>query len=102
MDGMKANARRALATIRECVELDRVRLRPHFVERMHQRGLFWTDVAAVLDAPADVRDDGTDDFGRPKWIVAGESADRLAVEIVVALDRDDKGRLTIFLTMFYT
>ncbi len=98
---MDDEARQALATIRDCVRRDRVRIKPHFTERMHERGLYWADVIAVIDEPAGIRENGCDDAGRAKWIVAGSAYDGLNVEIVVALDRDARGKLTVFLTMFY-
>lgn len=98
---MDGDAREALATIRDCVRRDRVRIRPHFTERMHERGLYWADVVMVIDDPSGIRENGFDDAGRAKWIVAGATHDGLRVEIVAALDRDARGKLTVFLTMFY-
>ena len=61
---MGADTRKALSTIRRCIAADRVRLLPHFTERMGARGMTWPDVLAVFDAPADVRHGGADDWGR--------------------------------------
>ena len=63
---MDAKARKALSIIRKCVAAERFTLLPHFRERMTWRGLLWSDVLAVLDSPADVRDGGQERFGRPK------------------------------------
>lgn len=97
---MDANARRALTIIRRCVANRRYRLLPHFTQRMDVRGLYWPDVLAVLDDPADVRPGGPEKFGRPKWIVAGTSAADDALELVCVLDRDARGNVTLFVTMY--
>lgn len=47
-----------------------------------------------------VRDGGPERWGRPKWIVAGESADGSALELVCVLDADQRGRLTVFVTIY--
>jgi hypothetical protein len=67
---------------------------------MDERGLFWPDLLAVLDAPADVRDGGTESWGRPKWIVAGRLAGDVPLELVCVLDRDEDGQLTVFVTVY--
>ena len=72
----------------------------HFIQRMDERGLVWADVLSVLDEPADVRDGGPEQWGRPKWIVEGESADGLPLSVVCVLDCDERGRLTVFITAF--
>ncbi len=97
---MDAEARKALRTIRRCVAAGRYRLLPHFTERMDKRGLFWPDVLAVLDEPADVRDGGADRFDRPKWIVGGKTSDGLTVEIVCVLDVDENGDIALFITAY--
>jgi len=97
---MDAKARRALTIIRDCVADDRYVVLPHFAQRMDERGFFWGDVLAVLDSPTAVRDDGRDRYGRPKWIVAGATADDLDIEMVCAIDTDDRGRLTGFITVY--
>ncbi len=101
MKPMNPNARRALQTIRRSVAEGRYRVLRHFTRRMDQRGLFWADVLAVLDDPAGVRDDGLDDYGRPKWIINGQAADGLELELVAALDRNDAGELTVFITLYW-
>ena len=65
-----------------------------------ERGFFWPDVLAVVDSPGRVGDDGRDRFGRPKWIVAGRTADDLEIELVCAIATDDRGRLTVFITLY--
>jgi hypothetical protein len=93
-------SKRALSTIRGCVEAGRFRVLEHFTHRMDQRGLVWPDVLAVLDSPDSVRDGGLDRFDLPKWIIGGTAADGLALEIVCALDEDERGRLTVFITVY--
>jgi hypothetical protein len=94
-----ADARRALATIRVCVDSDRYALAIHFTDRMVERGLYWPDVESVLDGPTDVRSQGIDRFDRPKWIVAGAAADGMEIEIVCAIEVDDSG--TEFITLYW-
>lgn len=96
---MTADARLALATIRACVESDRYSLAVHFTDRMVERGLYWPDVESVLDDPTDVRSQGRDRFHRPKWIVGGETADGMDVELVCAIEVDDSG--TEFITLYW-
>lgn len=98
---MNPKARRALATIRACVHESRYRVLRHFAERMDCRGFFWGDVLGVIDDPSGVRFDGLDRFGRPKWIIAGDTTDGLMVELVCALDRDDRGRVVVFITVYW-
>jgi hypothetical protein len=90
----------ALATIRRCVRLDRVVLLPHFRERLAIRGLLWTDVLTVLDAPRRVEDGGLEERGRPKWIIAGDGVDGQPLECVCVLDRDASGNVTVFVTVY--
>lgn len=99
-EGMDAKARTALKTIRACVARKRYRLMAHFTQRMDERGLFWPDVLTVLDDPRDVRDGGRERFGRPKWIIAGQSTGGDALELVCVLDTDEDGRLTLFITIY--
>ncbi|MDO8629041.1 MAG: DUF4258 domain-containing protein [Phycisphaerales bacterium] len=97
---MDAKARKALDVIRGCVAAKRYIVLPHFVQRMDERAFFWPDVLAVLDRPGGVRDDGRDRYGRPKWIVGGETPDGVALELVCAIDADERGRLTVFTTIY--
>ncbi len=97
---MDAKARRALGVIQQCVAAKRYVVLPHFVHRMDRRGFFWADVLAVIDDPSDVRFDGRDRFDRPKWIVSGGTIDGLTVELVCAIDRDDRGNVTVFITVY--
>jgi hypothetical protein len=98
---MDAQARNALRTIRRCIEAGRYELKSHFHERMALRGILWADVLAIIDDPADVRADGEDDWARPRWIVNGEGADGLPVEVVCVLDRDEAGSLVVFITIYW-
>jgi len=100
MRGMDAKARRALRTIRGCVRSERYIVLPHFTQQMDRRGLFWPDVLAVLDDPAEVKAQGFDRFSRRKWILTGTAADGLGVEIVCVLDVDERGEVTVFITIY--
>jgi hypothetical protein len=97
---MDAKARKALDTIRDCVTAKRYKVTQHFTQRMDERAFFWPDALAVLDRPGKVRDDGRDRYGRPKWIVAGKTTDGMALEMVCAIDADERGRLTVFITIY--
>lgn len=66
---------------------------------MEQRGLFWGDVQAVIDGPEDVRSQGRDRYGRPKWIICGNTAMGGRVEIVCAIEIDETG--TEFITLYW-
>lgn len=96
---MTPEARRAIAVIRQCIETDRYALSVHFSERMRQRGLFWPDLAAVVDAPDEVRSQGTDDYSRPKWMIRGDAAFGGDIEIVCAIEIDDTE--TEFITLYW-
>ena len=96
---MTPESRKAITLIRECIELDRYSLTVHFLHRMEQRGLFWPDVQAVIDKPAEVRSQGMDDYSRPKWIVRGESALGGEVQIVCAIEIDETE--TEFITLYW-
>ena len=98
---MDAKARRALLTIRACLAVGRYYVLTHFTERMDHRGLVWPDVQAVVDAPGRVRDAGRGDrYGRPKWIIGGTAADGEPLEFVCVLDTEERGRVTVFITIF--
>ena len=97
---MDATAKRALAVIRDCVNAGRFLVLPHFRARMALRGLVWPDVLAVLDAPDCMRPDGKDRYDRPKWLVAGTAADNLPIEVVCVLDTDERGDVTVFITLY--
>jgi hypothetical protein len=98
---MDAKARKALRTIQDCVASGRYIVLAHFVQRMDVRGLFWPDIQAVIDSAQVVRDDGPDRLRRVKWRVRGRTTDRLDLEIVCALDRDQRGNLTVFITAYW-
>lgn len=97
---MDARSRKALTIIQECVAAKRFKVLRHFMQRMDERAFFWPDVQTVLEQPTAVRDDGRDRHRRPKWIVSGETHDGIAIELVCAIDRDDRGRLTVFITIY--
>ena len=97
---MDARELKAVRAIQQCVHASRYRLTPHFIQRMHQRGLFWPDVQAALDDPETVRCQGLDRFGRPKWVVAGRDFDGWLIEVVCVLDSDEKGNHTVFITLY--
>ena len=98
---MDAKTRKALRTIRDCMASGRYRVLEHFVERMDVRGLFWPDIQAVIGSAQAVQDDGQDTFGRAKWRLRGRTTDRLDLEIVCAIDRDQRGNLTVFITAYW-
>lgn len=97
---MDAKARSALATIRRCCDAGRYRILPHFTKRMDDCGLFWPDVLAVLDDPRAVKASGRDRFHRPKWIIVGTAMDGLPIDLVCALDVDENGDVTVFITAY--
>ena len=99
LTAVTSDGRRALATIRECVEQDRYALGMHFTERMQQRGLFWPDVEAVICDPQDVRSQSLDRYHRPKWVIRGEAATGDEVEIVCAIEIDESE--TEFITLYW-
>jgi hypothetical protein len=100
MEPMNAEARRALLTIRTCVAADRIQVLPHFRQRMGERGLVWPDVLAILDDPHAVRGQGRDRYERPKWLVSGDAADGEPIEIVCVLDENERGEITVFITIY--
>jgi len=94
-----AEARRAILVIRRCIATDRYALTVHFNQRMQQRGLFWPDVVAAIEDPGEVRSGGVDNYGRPKWIVCGDAATGDQIEIVCAMELDE--RETEFITLYW-
>ena len=63
--------------------------------------MFWPDVVAILDEPSDVRGDGVDRFGRPKWRIVGTPADDLGdVELVCAIESFPPDS-TVFITLYW-
>jgi hypothetical protein len=99
LSDVTAEARRTLAVIRECLELDRYALTVHFSSRMAQRSLFWPDVEAVIDDPTEVRSQGMDDYNRPKWIIRGAATTGDEIEIVCAVETDEAGME--FITLYW-
>jgi hypothetical protein len=98
---VNAEARKALAQIQQCMATDRYDPLTHFLERMDERGLCWPDILAVIEAPDHVRDGGLDKYDRQKWLIAGDAADGLPIEIVCVLDVDEQGSLTVFITIYF-
>ena len=99
---MNKRASKALSVIRRCVVDGRYIVLPHFAHRMDERGLVWSDLLAVLDNPDRLRDEGYDQFDRPKWLISGTAADGLPVEIICVLDRDKHGNITVFITLYWS
>jgi hypothetical protein len=93
--------RRALSNIRRCIAADRIRLTMHFRVRLVERGMLWTDVLSVFDAPTDAVAGGLDDQGQARWIVRGAAADGTPMSVVCAIGRDRSGQLTVFVTAFW-
>ncbi len=98
---MNAEARKALTTIRRCIDSDRVRLTWHFRVRLAERGVLWGDVLSVFDAPRSMRSDGFDRAGRARWLVSGDAADGAPIGMVCAIGRDARGALTAFVTVYW-
>lgn len=98
---MDDDARRALATVRRCLASERYLLLPHFLQRMDERGMVWPDVVAVIDELASVVPDGVDDWGRPRWIIAGDAPDGLSLGVVCVIGRNAADVVTVFITLFW-
>src|SRR5258708_1736069 len=98
---MTSEARTALRIIRESIDDGRVIVTAHFSERMDERGLMWPDVLSAIESPTDVRDDGLDRIGRPKWIVGGPTSDDVPIEIVCVLDEDEAGNAIVLVTLYW-
>lgn len=89
-----------MAAIQQSLAAGRYRVLAHFAQRMDERSLFWSDVLAVFDSPAEVRGQGLDQYERPKWVVGGRAADGLPLEIGCVLDVDDRGNVVVFITIY--
>ena len=89
-------ARKTFAFIRACIANDRYALALHFQQRMEQRGLFWPDVLAAIDAPQGMHSPGLDAYGRPKWIIRGMAATGDGIEIVCAIEIDETEFITLY------
>jgi hypothetical protein len=89
----------ALSLIRRCIDQERVILKKHFTARMNSRGLFWGDVLAVIDDPADVRTDGVDALGRPRWFISGLAPDGAGIELLCVIDNLEPS--TVFITIYW-
>jgi hypothetical protein len=94
-----SEARRAIATIRECIQFDRYAVTAHFAKRMAQRGLFWPDVGAIIKESSDMRSEGMDRYNRPKWIICGAFVTGEEVETVCAVEIDETE--TEFITIYW-
>jgi hypothetical protein len=66
---------------------------------MQQRGLFWPDVEAVIDASTDVRAHGMDRYDRPKWSIRGDAAYGGEIKIICAIELDELQ--TEFITLYW-
>ena len=94
-------AKKAIRLIQQCIRDERYATTAHFDQRMDERCLFLTDALAVIDDPHSVRDDGLDNEGRPKWLLAGVTTDLLRLEIVVVIDQDENGNEVLLFTIYY-
>jgi hypothetical protein len=82
---MNIAARRALKEIQKRVAGGRYIVGPHFSQRMRERGVFWFEVKAIIDAPSSIRTDGKDDQDRDRWFLTGDT-DAGEVEMLLVLD----------------
>jgi len=90
----------ALELIRRCVDDDELLvITGHFYLRMEQRGLFWTDVLAVIEEPDAMRTDGHDEHRRERWFITATAPDELPVELLCAIDSTDP--LTVLVTIYW-
>lgn len=96
---MTTEARWTLKIIRACIAADRFAVTRHFAERMHERGLFWPDILAVINDPSDASSEGMDHYDRPKWIIVGDAVAVGSIEIVCALEVDESE--TEFITLYW-
>jgi hypothetical protein len=55
----------------------------------------------VIEEPSDVRSDGLDDDGRPKWRISGHTGDDMDIELICILAEDDRGNRTVFVTLYW-
>jgi len=93
--------RNALTIIQRCVDEGAYALHEHFVQRMDERGLFLPDVLAIVDHPARVRMQGTDEFGRPRCLLAGHLTDGTAAELLAVIEAEPAGHFTVFITVYW-
>lgn len=100
MKVMRHSRHDALDVIQQCLAEERFRMTLHFRQRMSERGLIWPDVLAVVDDPADIRWGKRDAHGREKWIICGAAGDGLGVEMVCVLDVDERGQVTVLVTIY--
>lgn len=82
--------------VRACVELaeegddSALDIRPHFRDRMRERGLFWADVLTILLDPQRVEDRGLDDEGRLQLWLFGTLLGGASARIVCSIDWDTR------------
>jgi hypothetical protein len=98
---MDAKARRAITSIRRCIDDERYMLLSHVVQRMDERGLVWPDLLAIIDAPSLVQSDGEDDWARPRWLISGPCATSETVTLVCVIGVDARGEKVVFITMHW-
>ena len=91
----------AIQIIRQCFDTDRFAVKPHFLQRMDERGLFWPDIQAVVDKPTEVKPDGQDDYGRPRWFVAGNATGDLHLKLLCVFDTDEEGNRVVLITIYW-
>lgn len=98
---MDAKARRAIKTIRRCIDADQYLLLSHVVQRMDERGLVWADLLGIIDAPTLVQSDGEDDWGRARRLISGHCATSETVTLVCVIGVDAHGERVVFITMHW-
>lgn len=92
-------ASKAIATIRDCIDDDRIEVKDHFLQRMSQRGMFWPEVTAIIFGEPSLRTDGEDDFGRERWFLAADAPDGLPIELLCVID--DTGPTSVLITIYW-
>ena len=98
---MDARGRKALREIKACFSTERLIVLKHFTRRMDGRGLFWPDIRTVVDDPSQVRDGGPDEHGRQTWILRGKATEGSEIELVCAMDHDEKGDFVVLITVYW-
>ncbi|MEM9754225.1 MAG: DUF4258 domain-containing protein [Planctomycetota bacterium] len=87
-----------LDIIAACLVTDAYEFNDHFVKRLDERKLFFTDVLALLEEPIEVRVDGVDEYGRKRVIVRGDTPVGEA-ELVVCIEDEP---FCEFITIYWT
>ena len=80
---MSENEARTLITL--CLATDAYEFHDHFVQRLDERGLFFSDVLLIADHPTAVRLDGEDEFLRQRVLLRGGTSGG-EVELLVCLE----------------